>query len=130
MLPEIVKAEREFREQIKREPDNTDARGLEEGGGEVTTNPLNTLLDDADFTTFGREFERMLALATERGLVLYAILNRNAGVGIQWYDAVLQASKSPARGYTTNQDGIVIYAYHDTLQGAIRAEIKRMAATP
>ena len=28
MLPEIVKAEREFREQIKREPDNTEALAL------------------------------------------------------------------------------------------------------
>lgn len=89
---------------------------------------LGNILEDVDLVTFGKEFQRMLDLATLRGLTLYAIYNRISGVAIQWYSESDELRKRPARGYTTFKDGLCINTEKHTLQGAIRAEIARMEA--
>lgn len=87
---------------------------------------LGDILQDVDLVTFGREFQRMLDLATLRGLTLYAIYNRISGVAIQWYSESDELRKRPPRGYTTFKDGLYVETCKPTLQGAIRAEIKRL----
>jgi len=51
---------------------------------------------------------------------VYAILFRNAGVAIQFSE---ESHKSP-----TNEYGLVVYEYYDTVEGAIEAEYTRIMA--
>lgn len=82
---------------------------------------LNTLLDSVDLELIGHELAELLTTADQKDHILTAVYVGRAGVTMRWL-------------YRANDGSSVDYRYDDnytskryaTLQGAIRAEIKRL----
>lgn len=96
---------------------------------------------------------RMEALAAQRESVVYALLHRNAGWAVQWWEAARCTTPQlvlPERGGDPRplieiladmralndcsearlREGLVVYAYKPTLIEAVEAEIERLLQTP
>lgn len=92
-------------------------------------------------------FNRLEALAAERGAVLYNILHRQAGWGIEWWEESRCMTPEPSLAGSSPTDygdfllwlqaasrvndarlseGRIVYAYRPTLREAIEAEIERL----
>lgn len=74
--------------------------------------------------------------AESKGAVLYSILFREAGIGLQWWEDNRAGARPDTRGMRLsdivlresewNKRGLVVYKYYPTLSEAIAGEWKRL----
>lgn len=74
--------------------------------------------------------------AESRGAVLYSILFREAGIGLQWWEEKRAGTRPDTRGMRLtdvilredewNRGGLVVYKYYPTLSEAIAGEWNRL----
>lgn len=97
--------------------------------------PEQSLTSDQDFATTERVLTELNALAEPHGEVIYAILLRNAGWGIQWHDLKREIEKNGVTEVTMEnwravrdnwRAGLVIHRYYRTITEMLSAERQRL----
>lgn len=70
-------------------------------------------------------------VANAKGVTVYALLNRNAGWGVELFErARCPGAPLDGSGGDAWKKGLVVYEYHGTLREAVETEVRRLEAIP
>ena len=78
------------------------------------------------------QLDRLEEIAARQGCVIYAILHRRAGWGIEWHDQKREENpdRHPSllyRGEDSWKNGLVVYRYYDTFDEMLQNELERLS---